>query len=321
MKPFMTQDKTLQKRLIERIAIPAMKGVYSKKGHQKQISVLVKTVNLFNLIGDDDQKYKKMCLSRVGLSMDKEFKRVNEFTKDNIDGKKIKIVEDYFYFVLNEIKDTDLVYKNNKNILPIEVKYYLYKNTRVILDNSISGKRRLARNYFKSGFEKDYKKATGRVLNDHKIAHLNKILEKYNYIVKDDANYSYIGTNNPFYYSSSITDASRSFISNLPKNKRTELNNEVHNLKRENIMLTKIAEKVKEKNIQIEKLQQKVEAFEEEHQILITLNIQLEEQKNNAIDKFVKLNKEHQGTLVHYEKERREERKARELNRKDINND
>jgi hypothetical protein len=226
MKLFKIKKKESEKILITKLVVPAMENVYSRKGHQKQLGILIKTLNLFDLSKDQAKAYTEEYLNKFNIKMDKEYRRVNKFVLDSIGFNNSSIVEDYFYFVLQKVKDEDLIYKNDKNILHREVKYYLYRLTKKILEASISGKAKLRRNYFlATGFKNQYKKMTGRALNRDKIAHLNKILEKYEYIVKDDDNYSYIGMKNPFFYCTYISNACKHYIKNMPKKEKGELNN------------------------------------------------------------------------------------------------
>ena len=105
--------------------------------------------------------------------------------------------------------DDDLVLFKNKNgslkYLKIEELQYYYFRLNKIVFSSGGYDYNTARNYFLSdGFKRQYKIKTNRNLTPHKIALMNKILNKYNlinvYQIKKKANLYVLGSKNPCYY-------------------------------------------------------------------------------------------------------------------------
>ncbi len=102
--------------------------------------------------------------------------------------------------VLSQNKDGS----NKKYIKLKELRYYYFRlNKRVFSSGGYNTE--TARPYFLSpGFKKEYRKQTNRNLNSHKIAHFNKILNKYNlikiYQIKKKRNLYVLGKMNPCYW-------------------------------------------------------------------------------------------------------------------------
>ena len=81
--------------------------------------------------------------------------------------------------------------------------YYLYRISGLLIQNE--GYCFLSRKYLLS-FNDKYRKHTGRTLNRNKVAQLNKIIQKYDYVVLDDNNRRfYMGQNHPLFDTSLIS--------------------------------------------------------------------------------------------------------------------
>ena len=283
MKFFDIKNIELEKSIFDRIVYPALRNVYNVRGKNKQIGVLVKTLNLFNMPQERLQKYLKEATDTMKISINKDFRNNQKFTLNSLGHKAVTLVPDYFYFVFTEVDDEDLIIRNNRKIMPKEVKYYLYRLTKDTMAEGFSGTRYYHRNYFLSGFKNEYKKATGRTLTTHKIGHMNKILAKYNYIIRDINNKTYIGPGNPFFNSKHISNDSRAFIKNMPKNEnRSVLNNQLHELTQENNMLKDINKALQNDSKNIDKIKDELKSKEQEHRIMINQIMDLQSKYSDS---------------------------------------
>jgi len=100
--------------------------------------------------------------------------------------KKDQVLGLAFEKQINEIPVKELEIKCKKqNVTTKEIIFFLKTITFKIIDSKNKNDYcTLYRNYFlKTKSKKDYKRFTGRVIGNHKIAHITKLLEKYDLIV------------------------------------------------------------------------------------------------------------------------------------------
>jgi len=143
-----------------------------------------------------------------------------------------------------------------------ELRYYYFRlNKRIFSSGGYNTE--TARNYFLSeGFKKEYKKRTNRSLNKHKIAHFNKILNKYNlirvYQVKKKLNLYVLGKNNPCYYFEGVMETK-----DLAVVDKLIRDNKYHpvNLTPKDLSIKNLEGKNSEKNKEIEALKKEIRSL------------------------------------------------------------
>jgi hypothetical protein len=117
-----------------------------------------------------------------------------------------------FRFIRESLTEDDLTFmqgKYKKNITVDELQYYLFRITKKVFEGG--GYTSDARNYYTSnGFKTEYKVKTNRAINKEKIAEMNKVLNKYDWIniyqKKKTPNLFVMGKQNPFYYMEGIME-------------------------------------------------------------------------------------------------------------------
>lgn len=167
---------------------------------QKKLSILYKTLSLFKIPQYD--KCLSYYLNTYNLSSDTQ---TQKYINDN---KSDKLKYENFYFVQKEINDSDLEYQTNCFLSKIEVQYYLFRLSLKLIENH--GSKKLSRNYFMS-LKDSYYSNTGKKINKNKIAYMNKLLQKYDYIhVANNCLLFTVGKNHPLYHTSAVSDSNRS---------------------------------------------------------------------------------------------------------------
>lgn len=138
---------------------------------------------------------------------------INNSTDDNL--KAVTGINiNCFQFIKDKINEDDLTFlqgKSKKHLKIEELQYYLFRITKKVFEGG--GYSSDARNYFTcEGFKKDYKTRTNRKIGKEKIAEMNKILNKYDWIKvywkKNAPNLYVMGKQNPFYYMEGIMEPS-----------------------------------------------------------------------------------------------------------------
>ena len=131
--------------------------------------------------------------------LEKKMSSVVKYVEKHYDStKRGPLTKNTFSWQIQKINQEDL-FSNNQQILRSEFQYLLYRITSGILKNN-KDYVIWNRDYIKS-FADSYKSFTGRSINNHKIAHIIKILQKYGYIEikrrRNKSNLYLLGHNNP----------------------------------------------------------------------------------------------------------------------------
>jgi hypothetical protein len=193
-----------------------------------------------------------------------------------------------FDFIKSRIAQENLYY-SNKSVDISEIQYYLYRITKHLMKSN--GYQQVARNYFLSnGFKAEYKAKTKRKLFKEKLAHLNKVLSKYNlincYNQKKKTTLFVIGTSNPFINMKGILEDPKEVERLIKKNNMFDANVSIqeHKLKTEN---KKLREKLEEKTKQTD---ESGDVNPEDYKYLCDRFLTLLEEKKQLEDYVEKLN-------------------------------
>jgi len=138
-------------------------------------------------------------------------KKINESTDDGL--KAVTGINlNCFRFIKEVLTEDDLTFmqgKEKRNLTADELQYYLFRITKKVFAGG--GYSSDARNYYTHpGLKEEYKAKTNRKIGKEKIAEMNKILNKYDWIniyqQKKTPNLFVIGKQNPFYHVEGIME-------------------------------------------------------------------------------------------------------------------
>lgn len=185
---------------------------------RKKISKVMKTLKMFSCNSKSEYFDAIMKANNLHYSYS-EIKNVDRFLKLN---SSVDIMIENYDFVREEIKELDLEYSIDKRLTYLELRYFLFKLSKYILD--YAGKRVLARNYLMK-FKDRYNKNTKRTLNTHKIGHMLQVFEKYEYLyLSSDHRSFWIGKNHPLFYADCVSEKNRQYVLTAPDTKEFKLN-------------------------------------------------------------------------------------------------
>lgn len=251
---FVNQDNTF---VIEQLKRLTYSGLILNK--RKKISKIMKTVQLFNF--NNKKEYFDALIKANDLHYtDQEVRNIKEYL--DVKSSHTITIENYD-FICQEINEDDLEYSKGKMLIYREIQFFLYKLSKYII--TLDGKRVLARNYLIK-FKDGYKKNTKRTLNTHKIGHMLKILEKYEYLdLSLDHRIFRIGKNHPLFYTDCISEVNRQCVLAAPDTELLKTNTEeiktlLRDMSRENVLLK---DNVLEKDVEISKLKKEMSELTE----------------------------------------------------------
>lgn len=272
-----------KKKLLGRILCPKSFSDKTKLYHHAII-----TFRQFDIA---DDRIAALIKNEIGdlckTTFNTVLKKINESTDDDL--KAVTGINlNCFRFIKDSLKEDDLTFmqgKDKKNIKADELQYYLFRITKKVFTGG--GYSSDSRNYYTHpGFKKEYKTKTNREIGKEKIAEMNKVLNKYDWIniyqQKKTPNLFVMGKQNPFYHIKGIMEPKTiEEIERVIKGKElfpvkmTQKDQEIKELKEQ---LKKAKDSIAELSKQVKQLEKyapDVEALKEEVDFLTKRNQEL----------------------------------------------